>query len=212
MNQPDNPPVKSRLPADQRRKAIVDAAVQLFAQNGFRGTTTRQIAHAVGVTEPVLYMHFETKRDLYSAMIESISSGTPLASCDPICHHTGDDAVFTSIASGILRWHVEDPTRIRLLLFSALEGHELSDLFYQGHIVPFMKTLAAYIERRIEDGAFRRVDAYNAARAFCGMIAQFGQSLTVFRTPCPEDSRKEVVHQMVAIFLNGMRKPEDTRE
>src|SRR5687768_12871308 len=62
---------KARMPAEERRASIVSAACKLFAEKGFRGTTTRELAAAVGVTEPVLYEHFRTKRELYSAIIES---------------------------------------------------------------------------------------------------------------------------------------------
>ena len=62
---------RERLSGAQRRAAILDAAIELFASRGFRGVTTREIAAAVGVTEPVLYQHFPSKRDLYTAIIES---------------------------------------------------------------------------------------------------------------------------------------------
>ena len=60
---------KPRMSSEERRAAIIHAACRLFAEKGFRGTTTRELAAAVGVTEPVLYEHFRTKRDLYSAII-----------------------------------------------------------------------------------------------------------------------------------------------
>lgn len=199
---------KQRMSSDQRRKAIVDAAVRLFAQNGFRGTTTRQIAQAVGVSEPVLYMHFQTKRELYRAIIESMAQGSVQSVCQAISQSAPDEVVFQNLAEEIFAWHVSDPARLRLLLFSALEGHELSDLFFEAHILPFMKVLATYIERRIEEGGFRRVDPATAARAFCGMIGQFGQGITVFHLRHEEEARKRIVQEMVNIFLNGMKKPE----
>src|SRR5437764_12689967 len=59
-----------RMKSEERRAGIIAAAVRLFAEKGFRGTTTRELASAIGVTEPVLYQHFGTKRDLYAAIIE----------------------------------------------------------------------------------------------------------------------------------------------
>src|SRR5687768_5695499 len=59
-----------RMTSEERRAAIIRAALRLFAEKGFKGTTTRELAAAVGVTEPVLYEHSRTKRDLYSAIIE----------------------------------------------------------------------------------------------------------------------------------------------
>src|SRR3954451_23348126 len=65
------PAPKTRMTSEERRSSIVDAACKLFAEKGFRGTTTRELAANVGVTEPVLYEHFKTKGDLYAAIIES---------------------------------------------------------------------------------------------------------------------------------------------
>src|SRR3954453_21480393 len=62
---------KPRLTSEERRASIVQAAIRLFAEKGFRGTTTRELAAAVGVSEPILYEHFRTKRDLYAAIIET---------------------------------------------------------------------------------------------------------------------------------------------
>ena len=55
-----------KLSKADRRKAIVETAANLFAEVGFRGGTTRELAKRVGVTEPVLYEHFQTKSDLYA--------------------------------------------------------------------------------------------------------------------------------------------------
>ncbi|MCZ2150724.1 MAG: TetR/AcrR family transcriptional regulator [Bryobacterales bacterium] len=207
--QPSSPP-KHRMSSGQRRAAIVDAAVQLFSKNGFRGATTRQLAAAVGVSEPVLYLHFQTKRDLYSAIIEKLALSAP--SYDTECEFTalariGDDsAFFLRLAHGMVQWHQEEPARIRLLMFSALEGHELSDLFYQRHIVPFFDALSKYIRQRIEQGAFRDVDPMVAARAFCNMITGFAKDLVLFGGAGKKESSKKNLEAMVDIFLCGVRK------
>ena len=60
-----------RLSSQQRRSAILGTAIRLFAERGFRGVTTRELAAAVGVSEPVLYQHFPSKKELYSAIIEA---------------------------------------------------------------------------------------------------------------------------------------------
>jgi AcrR family transcriptional regulator len=193
------------MPSGQRRKAIVEAAIRLFAKNGFRGTTTRQLAQAVGVSEPVLYMHFATKRELYGALIETLAEGVQKASCDLESREGNDEEFFFRLAEMMLRWYTDDPSRIRILLYSALEGHELSDLFYQKQIAPFLEAFAAYIRRRVEEGAFRELDPRKAARAFCSMIGNYGQGLVIFRFPEPEESREQTLREMVRIFLNGVR-------
>ena len=63
--------IATRLPAAERRRALVDTALRVFAEGSYRGTTTAEIAREAGVSEPILYRHFASKRDLYLACIES---------------------------------------------------------------------------------------------------------------------------------------------
>jgi AcrR family transcriptional regulator len=58
----------SRLSAEERREAILRTARHVFAERGFHGTTTRQLAEAAGVSEALLYKHFPTKEALYTAL------------------------------------------------------------------------------------------------------------------------------------------------
>ncbi|MFN2468000.1 MAG: TetR/AcrR family transcriptional regulator [Gaiellaceae bacterium] len=60
-----------RLPAGERRAAVLEAACLAFAQGSYRGTTTAEIGRAAGVSEPILYRHFSSKRDLYLACLDS---------------------------------------------------------------------------------------------------------------------------------------------
>ncbi|HTL85705.1 MAG TPA: TetR/AcrR family transcriptional regulator [Acidimicrobiia bacterium] len=59
-----------RLPADQRRLQLLEVARDRFAQKGFNATSMDEIAEAAGVTKPVLYQHFPSKRALYVELLE----------------------------------------------------------------------------------------------------------------------------------------------
>jgi AcrR family transcriptional regulator len=63
-----------RLPAEQRRAAILAAVRRVFAERGFHGTTTRALAAAAGVSEALLFKHFPDKEALFSAMQLACSS------------------------------------------------------------------------------------------------------------------------------------------
>jgi len=202
-------PPKTRLSSEERKRIIVAAAIQLFSERGFRGTTTRELAAAAGVTEPVLYQHFETKRDLYSALIESKSmEGQERvdAVLGPHLANTDDRVFFTRLAELILECYTDDPAYIRLLLFSALEGHELADLFYERELVGFYKIIADYIRRRIAQRAFRKMDPALAARAFVGMVADHGLCRLLFNDNILKLSQKELVDGMVRMFLRGISR------
>jgi AcrR family transcriptional regulator len=65
---------RCRLPAAQRRAAIVEAALQVFGERSYGRATTAEIARAAGVSEPILYRHFASKRDLYIACLEAMAA------------------------------------------------------------------------------------------------------------------------------------------
>ena len=67
-----------RLSSRERRRAIVAAVQSSFAEKGFDGTTTRELARAAGVSEALLYKHFPSKESLYAAMLEACADG-PMA-------------------------------------------------------------------------------------------------------------------------------------
>jgi AcrR family transcriptional regulator len=62
--------VRKRLPTEERRATIVEAAGRLFGERGYDATRLDDIAAAAGVTKPILYRHFDTKRALYLALLE----------------------------------------------------------------------------------------------------------------------------------------------
>ncbi|MEM7337867.1 MAG: TetR/AcrR family transcriptional regulator [Actinomycetota bacterium] len=62
----------ARMPAAERRRQLLDVSRAVLARNGYYETTMSDIADAAGVTKPVLYQHFESKRDLYTAVLEEV--------------------------------------------------------------------------------------------------------------------------------------------
>ena len=62
----------TRLSGPERKAAVVATACRVFAKSSYHGSTTAQIARETGVTEPVLYRHFASKRELYIACLDSV--------------------------------------------------------------------------------------------------------------------------------------------
>src|SRR5437868_11022420 len=60
------------MAAADRRRHLVETAIRLFSEGSYRGTTTAEIARAAGVSEPILYRHFASKRDLYLAALDHV--------------------------------------------------------------------------------------------------------------------------------------------
>src|SRR3954464_8530806 len=64
----------ARLPAARRRRQLLDVALEVFAGNGFHTTSMDQVAEAAGITKPVLYQHFGSKRQLYLELLDDVGS------------------------------------------------------------------------------------------------------------------------------------------
>lgn len=196
----------------ERQASIIAAAASLFAAKGFQGTTTREIAKTAGISEALVFKHFPTKRALYAAILaEKASFSELLATVEESAQKRDDMRVFTMIAGYRIR-RATDPTMLRLLLFSALEGHEISDMFFQNQHRIFYDYLAGYIERRISEGAFRNVDPLLAARAFIGMVVHHRLLHEIFGVPAHR-SPEDTVATYVTLFLEGLRaKPSGAKK
>ena len=164
----------ARMAGEERRLQILAVAVSLFSQKGFRGTTTKEIATAAGVSEAMVFRHFATKQELYSAILDhkACASGRfdPAETAAEPMERKDDRAVFESRAFGALNHHEHDPQFQRLLLYSALEKHELAQMFFDQIVRHVYDFLGSYIRERQRDGAFIEIDPAIVVRCFIGMV------------------------------------------
>jgi AcrR family transcriptional regulator len=197
-----------RLKGEERRRVIIDAALALFARKGFRGTTTKEIAEAAGCSEATIFKYFTSKDELYSAILEVKSAIEETLAKAAEAAAKGDDAgVFRAVGLEALIRTEQDPSLMRLLLFSALEGHELSHFFFESKVRHLHEFLSNYIGQRITDGVFRPVNPLLAARGFVGMIVHYLLIHEIFGVKRPVGILpEEVVETFVTLFVTGIRR------
>jgi AcrR family transcriptional regulator len=163
-----------RMTAKDRREQIIEVAVRLFSQKGFRGATTKEIAFAAGVNEAIIFRHFATKNELYAAIIDRKADSAEMkalrSALAGAMEQGNDRQVFETLAFHVLEFHESDDTAMRLLLYSALEGHELAEMITRNHILKTSQQMAEYVKKRMAEGVFRRMDPMAAARGFMGMV------------------------------------------
>jgi len=196
-----------RVPARDRRLQIMRAAKELFARQGFEGTTTREIAQRARVNEAIIFRHFPSKEDLYWAIIDSESerAGWLPALEQLLQSGASDREIFAGIAEDILVRRIKEENLSRLLLFSALENQQRSRRFFQTHVVTYYELIAEYIARRIEQGAFRAVNPLLAARGFVGMIVYHSLIQEIYGARHYQDfDVKEVSEVLTDIWLGGI--------
>src|SRR5438105_9809272 len=124
----------SKLSAEERRAAIIKAVRRTFAEKGFHGTTTRELARAAGVSEALLFKHFPNKEALYAAMMlscksekdqtmfERVRALEPSASTLVLMVHS----LFTFLLGGHAGCDDERTVMNRLMLRSLLEDGEFA--------------------------------------------------------------------------------------
>lgn len=202
------------MAGEERRQQIVRIAMKLFSQRGFRGTTTKEIAHAAGVSEAMVFRHFATKEDLYTAILDDKACAGDMAEmCEVIAGAVtrGDDrAVFENLATSMLQHHEHDPDFLRLLLYSALEGHQIFEMFWNKNVREMAQALCSYIRERQKTGALRDIEPMVAGRAFIGMVAYHAMVTMLFDKgrsllDIPSD---RAAHEFTDIFLAGICAPQ----
>ena len=203
----------ARMAGEERRLQILAVAVSLFSQKGFRGTTTKEIATAAGVSEAMVFRHFATKQELYSAILDhkACASGRfdPAEMAADAIARKDDRGVFESLALGALDHHENDPQFQRLLLHSALEKHELAQMFFDTIVRHVYEFLGNYIRERQGDGAFIEVDPAIVVRCFIGMVMHHSLNNNLWDPDRPllNISNESAAKHFTDILLKGITSP-----
>jgi AcrR family transcriptional regulator len=205
-------PAAARMAGEERRLQILRVAIGLFARKGFRGTTTREIAQAAGVSEAMVFRHFATKEELYSAILDhKACAGGALNLCDSeavadAVRRKDDRAVFEGLAFTVLQHHEHDMEFLRLLMHAALEGHELGQMFWERNVLQMYEFLSAYIRERQREGAIRNVDPRIIVRAFMGMIIHHSVNNNLWDTQrrLLDISNERAAREFTEILLKGI--------
>lgn len=155
----------TRLDSDERRKAIVAAAVPLFARKGFAGTTTRELADAAGISEALLFRHFPSKQLLYREILRLGCEGDPalekLATLQP------STATLVCMTRFMVRRFLlgdeveraELDSRLRLVLHSFLEDGEYARQLFDTVSERVVPLFEASLEAAIAAGDVARPSA-----------------------------------------------------
>lgn len=205
------------MAAEDRKLQILRVAVSLFSQRGFGGTTTKEIAQAAGVSEAMVFRHFANKQELYTAILDhkacSGDSMNPEEMVAEALKQKDDRGVFQKLALGALEHHEVDPEFQRLLLHSALEGHELAEMFFEKFIRRVYKLLGGYIAERQRDGAMVKIDPAIIVRSFIGMIIHHSLNNNLWdpKRRLLKISNQDAARHFTDILLNGISNGGDSK-
>jgi AcrR family transcriptional regulator len=202
----------TRMAGDERREQLCQIAMRLFSERGFRGTTTKEIANAAGVSEAVIFKHFSNKDELYAAILDNKACShtfiDPFIEIAEKIEQKDDFGVFYSMALNALNKHKDDSDFLRLMLQSALEGHELARVFFENFITRIYDFLGGYIRQRQQDGVFREVEPRVVVRAFIGMFVHHSLNNILWdkEQKLLKISNEEAAREFATILLEGIKK------
>jgi len=200
------------MAGDERRQQLCRIAMRLFSERGFRGTTTKEIANAAGVSEAVIFKHFSNKDELYAAILDTKACSPdfvdPMIEVAEKMEAKDDYGIFYTMALNALNKHKADSDFLRLMLHSALEGHELARVFFENFITRIYNFLGEYIHQRQADGAFREVEPRVVVRAFIGMFVHHSLNNILWdkEQKLLKVSNEQAAHEFATILLNGIKK------
>jgi AcrR family transcriptional regulator len=164
----------TRLDSDERRKAIVTAAVPLFARKGFAGTTTKELAEAAGISEALLFRHFPSKKNLYGEILRLGCEGDPAlerlatleASTATLVHMIHFMVGYFLLGTAVDRDELD--SRLRLVLHSFLEDGEYARELFDRIFERVHPLFAASIEAAAAAGDLRPGPIASANRFWFG--------------------------------------------
>lgn len=186
---------RRRMSPDERREQILTEAITFFTEHGFKGTT-RQLSEQAGITQPLLYQYFPTKRDLIDAVYERIY----LRRLQP---HWKKLIVDRTIPIGdrMTRFYLEYAdavlTRewVRLFVFAGLQGEDINQRYLtqleRTIIVPLMTEITH--AARKQNGARAKVPSADDIWAHHGAMFYLGIREHIYGVGAPSDRRKTIV-------------------
>ena len=204
-----DPAAHPRMSGEDRRRQLIEVAIDLFSKRGFSGTTTREIACAAGVTEAIIFRHFATKQDLYTAILDhscpAIGDEKWLAEVQSRMDCDDDEGLFRLIVSSILATHRTEPRFERLMLHASLEGHELAVMHRNQIMASIGVRFQEYIARRQRAGAMRECDPRTIIFAVVGMAQVFGMQKYMYQLLEPLQSDEEITDAFASILMSGVK-------
>jgi len=198
------------MSASNRQRQLLDAALTVFSQKGFKGATTKEIAAAAGVAEAVIFQHFPSKEALYNAVLEfNLGAWETEQAVEDIggyMERCDDEGLLRTFILRILNCYRTNAAFQRVVLFAALEGHEQGIRHLQKQFTPVFKQFKEYFEKRQREGAIVECDPIVILIGVGGIAHHYGLATSIMNAAVGDISDETVAEQVTRVLLDGVRK------
>jgi AcrR family transcriptional regulator len=194
---------RTRMTGPQRRERILDAAVEAFARGGYEGSSVGEIAAAAGVTKPVLYDHFASKRDLFVAVMERTRDELTARGAAAMGTEAPLEARIRTAVEAFFAYVEEHPAAARVLLVLPRGEPELVEPSrrVQAEATGAISALLA-AEAGLLAGARHRARRLELMTEF---LKQGMHGLAEWWTEHPDTPRRELVDATMQVGWAGIR-------
>jgi TetR/AcrR family transcriptional regulator len=196
-------------PEAERRDEIVDAALEEFASEGFRGATIKRIARRAKLqSHALIYWYFSSKEELFQAVLGRHLPILQLMLDPTALRDQAPEEVLPQIARAYLAMADRPIAQrlLRLILPEVVRRPEMVDQLGGRMIARILDVVKAYLARQVELGRLRPHDVRASARAFIGMLLpQLGGKLLLPALQSDGLTDEEHITTIVAIFLRGLQ-------
>lgn len=188
------------------RERTIDAALQVFGEKGFTGSTTREIAKRARVNEVTIFRLFKSKRALYAAAITERSPVIEISKRVEIDGAlTTDDLMFQNIKT-VLSLLRKNKHLFMVMLGDVWRQSKAKAIIREISIQRGTEFVTGFVDAQIEAGRLRKVDPKIAARAIMGMVQFYFLTNDLLGDgSIDEEEEDRIIRGFVSIFLDGLR-------
>ena len=193
-----------------RREQIIDAAMAVFAERGYAEATNKDIARLAGVTPPLIYHYFRTKRDLFHAIL---CERSPIGNCTELLAADGVEGLPPRLL--LTRFGVDLLARLesthnsptfQMMATESMRDDEVKTLFAE-LLQALEGAVAGYLRMQMAAGALRPLEPGLVARVFLGSLvhaSMYSNKLCIPGAGGPTYTHEQIVDTLVDVTLDGL--------
>ncbi|HZK55085.1 MAG TPA: TetR/AcrR family transcriptional regulator [Desulfosporosinus sp.] len=188
-----------------RRKDILEAGLKIFAQKGYNGSTTAEIARTAGVAEGTIFRHFTTKKELLIAVLEpKVLEG--IIQLDKEHAEDTPTEFFRCFLRNRMALIKDNEALIRLMFAEAQYHSEVREALFKGVLGQGISIIKSWFDQGVALGDFKDLPFLPTIRSFMGMVMFYGLFGHVMLGLSPEKTTEEAADNMMDLFLHGLAR------
>ena len=211
MPDKSKPTKRFRRRPEARPEELLDSALTVFGERGYRATTLEEVARHAGVSKGTVYLYFASKDDLFRAMVERNVVGLLEMAETRAREHTGTAAALLELMIRSMWRAMSQPQMVcmtRLVQSELPQFPEIQRYYWDNVIQRHRRLLRSIVERGIASGEFRTEALTIVPRMVPSLIVHLNHVRVLFAGLDPDaPTPEEQVELILSLVFDGIRKP-----